>query len=199
MFYGGPLSATYPVAYVDGMIPSLGQDVFFRSRENINPWQEQYHSLIANIAGKFEGDVVTHNVVLGTEQGWLISDEFVAAQSIPNGSDPTTWLAIDATDPIYNNPNFGLPNPATPFLFDSIYSRESARRLRAGPGRRGRTLEDSGRRALRSCGYLLHPRDRHPADSRSDRDHRPIVRPRQPAGGHRVSAGSREAFLLRDV
>ena len=121
VFYGGPASATYPVAYVDGLVPSLGQDVFFRSRENIGPWQEQYHSAIANISGKFSGDVVTHNVVLGTEQGWLISNEFRAAQSIPDGSDPTTWLAIDGMNPIYNNPNFGLPNPATPFLFDSNY------------------------------------------------------------------------------
>ena len=71
VFYGGPSSATYPVAYVDGMIPPLGQDVFFRSRQNIDPWQEQYQSVIANISGKFSGDVVTHNVVLGTEQGWL--------------------------------------------------------------------------------------------------------------------------------
>ena len=72
VFYGGPASTTYPAAYVDGLVPSLGQDVFFRSRENIGPWQEQYHSAIANLSGKFQGDVVTHNVVLGTEQGWLV-------------------------------------------------------------------------------------------------------------------------------
>ena len=43
-------------------------------------------------------------------------------QSIPSETDPTTWLAIDAVNPIYDNPNFGLPNPATPFLFDSTYT-----------------------------------------------------------------------------
>ena len=127
LFYGGPSSATYPVAFVDGMIPPLGNDVFFRSRQNIDPWQEQYHSAIANISGKFEGNLVTHNVVLGTEQGWMISDVFHAMQSIPVTNppypfdDPTTWLAIDGMNPIYNNPTFGLPNPATPFLFDSSY------------------------------------------------------------------------------
>jgi len=121
LFYGGPASTTYPVAYVDGTIGPLGQEVFFRTRQNIDPWQEQYHSVIANISGKFSGDVVTHNVVLGTEQGWLITDGFRAVQSIPNALDPATWLAIDGVHPIYDNPNFGLPNPTTPFLFDSTY------------------------------------------------------------------------------
>jgi len=120
LFYGGPASATIPAAYVDGTIPPLGQNVFFRTRQNISPWQEQYHSAIANISGKFSGDAVTHNIVLGTEQGWLVSDRFRATQSIP-GADPSTWLAIDAMNPIYDNPNFGLPNPATPFSFDSTY------------------------------------------------------------------------------
>ena len=92
------------------------------ARQDIDPWQEQYHSVIANVSGKFSGDVVTHNVVLGTEQGWLITDGFRAEQSIPSGTDPTTWLAIDGVHPIYDNPNFGLPNPATPFLFDSTYT-----------------------------------------------------------------------------
>lgn len=34
VFYGGPSSVTYPVAYVDGMIPPLGNDVFFRAGEH---------------------------------------------------------------------------------------------------------------------------------------------------------------------
>ena len=119
LFYGGPSSTTYPVYYVGGAIPPLGNDVFLRSRQNIDPWQEQYHSAIANIAGKFEGDVVAHNIVLGTEQGWVISDRFRAVQS--SIVDPTTLLAIDGMNPVYDNPNFGLPNPATPFSFDSTY------------------------------------------------------------------------------
>jgi iron complex outermembrane receptor protein len=122
VFYGGPSSVTYPVAYVDGMIPPLGNDVFFRARENIDPWQENYQSVIANVSGKFSNGTVTHNVVLGTEQGWLSENGFRAEQSIPSATDPTTWLAIDAVHPIYDNPNFGLPNPATPFLFDSTYT-----------------------------------------------------------------------------
>ncbi len=111
LFYGGPASATYPVAPAT----FVGPDYFFRARQNIGPWQEQYHSAIANIAGKFEGDAVTHNVVLGTEQGWLISDRFRAAQSIPS-ADPATWLLINAADPTY-----GVLDPATPFVFDSTY------------------------------------------------------------------------------
>ncbi len=122
VFYGGPSSTTYPVAYVDGMVGPLGNDVFFRSRQNIDPWQENYQSLVANVSGKFYNGAVTHNVVLGTEQGWLSENSFRAEQSIPSATDPTTWLAIDAVQPIYDNPNFGLPNPATPFLFDSTYS-----------------------------------------------------------------------------
>ena len=108
LFFGGPASGTFPVAPVGG-------DYFFRARQNIGPWQEQYHSAIANIAGKFQGDVVTHNVVLGTEQGWLVSDRFRAAQSIPT-ADPSTWLLINAMDPMY-----GAAAPDTPFLFDSTY------------------------------------------------------------------------------
>ena len=122
VFYGGSSSLTYPAAYVDGMVPSLGQDAFFRVRENIDPWQENYQSVIANISGKFTNGSVTHNVVLGTEQGWLSETGFRAQESIPSATDSTTWLAIDAVHPIYNNPNFGLPNPATPFLYDSTYT-----------------------------------------------------------------------------
>jgi iron complex outermembrane receptor protein len=121
VFYGGTSVGTIPAAYVDGLIPPLGNDVFFRTRQNIDPWQENYQSMIANVSGKFFGDFVTHNVVLGTEQGWLTSDRFRAQQSIPDPTVPTTLLAIDAMNPIYDNPNFGMPNPATPFLFDSTY------------------------------------------------------------------------------
>ena len=63
---------------------------------------------------------MTHNVVLGTEQGWLISDRFRAAQSIP-GLSPTSWLAINGANPVYDESSYGLPDPATPFLFDSTY------------------------------------------------------------------------------
>ncbi len=118
LFFGGPASTTYPVAPVPDFV--LGPNWFFRSRQNAGPWQEQYHSVIANVTGKFHGEVVDHNVVVGTEQGWLISDPFVGAYSTP-GLNPNTWLAINAFGPIYNNPAFGLPNPATPIEFDSRY------------------------------------------------------------------------------
>jgi len=120
LFFGGPSSATYPVSYINGMIPSLGQNGFFRVRQNIDPWQEQYHSAIANISGKFHGNLVTHNVVLGTEQGWSISEPFHGEYSVPTLS-PTTWLAIDGMSPVYNNPYFGMPNPATPIHYDATY------------------------------------------------------------------------------
>ena len=109
LFYDAPSSATFPVAYV-------GSDIFLRSRQDIGPFQEQYQSLIANIAGTFEGGGVTHHVVFGTEEGWFTSDAFHATQTSP--LNPTTPLPIDAMDPVY-----GLvpPNPPPAIVFDSTF------------------------------------------------------------------------------
>jgi iron complex outermembrane recepter protein len=117
LFYGAPTSGTYPAAYV-GPTP-LGPTTFLRVRQNIVPWNEQYHSVVANLTCTLDAGVWQHHFVIGTEQGWLISDRFRGATSTP--LNPTTTLALDATDPFYENPATGLPNPDTPLVFDSTY------------------------------------------------------------------------------
>lgn len=123
LFYDAPSSSTFPVAFVDGAIPPLGQEVFLRSRQNIEPFREQYQSFIAALSGKLEGNVITHNIVLGTEEGWFTSNAFHATQTIPMTSPPfpfndfSTWLPINAASPIY-----GLPfNPTPAITFNSKF------------------------------------------------------------------------------
>jgi iron complex outermembrane recepter protein len=113
LFYDSASSATIPVAPAT----FLGPDDFFRTRQDIGPFREQYQSIIANLSGTVEGPLLTHHLVFGSELGWFTSDRFHAAQSIPT-ADPSTWLVIDAAAPVY-----GLvpPNVATPFVFDSTF------------------------------------------------------------------------------
>ncbi|MBN2577807.1 MAG: TonB-dependent receptor [Pirellulales bacterium] len=117
LFYGGPESGTYPVTYL-GPTP-LGPTTFLRVRQNVAPWNEQYQSVVANLTGAFETGLWQHHFVIGTEQGWLITDQFRGATSTP--LNPMTTLALDATYPYYQNPATGLPDPATPVVFDSTY------------------------------------------------------------------------------
>ena len=127
LFYDAPSSATIPIAYVDGAIPPLGNEGFFRSRQDISPFREQYQSVVANIAGKAEGSLVTHDLVVGTEAGWFTSDAFRGSYSNPVTNPPfpfaipQTWLAIDGANPVYNNPAFGPPPAADMLVFDSRY------------------------------------------------------------------------------
>ena len=114
LFYDAPSSATMPVAFIGPTI--LGPDTFLRSRQDIGPWDEQYQSAIANLSGKVEGPLGTHNLVFGTEEGWFTSDDFVATQTSP--ANPATPLPIDGMFPIYGLVPSNLP-PA--FLFDSQF------------------------------------------------------------------------------
>jgi iron complex outermembrane receptor protein len=74
--------------------------------------------MIANLSGKVEGPLVTHNLVFGAELGWFTSDEFLATQTSP--ANPATPLPIDGSDPVY-----GLvpPNPPPAYAFDSSFWR----------------------------------------------------------------------------
>ncbi len=168
VFYGGPSSATYPVAYVDGAIGPLGQDVFFRSRQNIDPFQEQYHSAIANISGKFSGDTVTHNVVLGDRTRLARLERLPRRPVDPQtrSIQPRGWLST-ASIRSTTIPTSACPTPPRRFRSIRPVLRESPRRLHSRPDRHRRALESVDRRALRSRRYDVRPRNRHPAVLRS--------------------------------
>jgi iron complex outermembrane receptor protein len=100
-----------------GTVPILnaGGSSLARQRRDIDEWQEQYHSVVANITGEFCTAGVGHKLVMGTEQGWLLEPDFTAYQSDPLFSP----LVIDAASPTY-----GLYDPvATPMLFDSEFNQ----------------------------------------------------------------------------
>ena len=110
LFYDTEESGTVPYEYL-GPAYGPGTNVFLRERANLFPWEEQYQSLIGNLAGKIHGEYVDHNLVFGTEQGWFASNTFNATESF--------GYLIDATSPVYSNPAT-LP-PA--FAYNSTYLR----------------------------------------------------------------------------
>ena len=120
LFYDAPSTTTYPVAFIGPT--ALGPDTFLRSQQTINPFSEQYQSIIANVARKFDAHTIKQNFVAGIETGWFSSSHFVASASSPQ--NPATSLAIDATSPIYGNTLTGLPNPATAATFDSRFRKD---------------------------------------------------------------------------
>ncbi len=111
LFYNAESSATIPVAEVTG---SPGQ--YFRIRQDIGPFNEQYQSLTADLAGKVDILGRTHTLLFGTEEGWFTNDGYHAVVSNPF-FDP---LIIDGNAPVYGN----VPAATFPVeVFDSNYYR----------------------------------------------------------------------------
>jgi iron complex outermembrane recepter protein len=67
----------------------------------------------ANLAAEFLTGSVEHKLVIGTEQGWFVSNNFRSESTIPGLQD----LPIDALAPDYRN----FPVFFQPAVFDSIY------------------------------------------------------------------------------
>jgi len=107
IFYYAPSSGTFPLSQA-GNSPLVT-----RSRQDIPQFFEQYYGITANLAGLFETGDWQHKMVLGTEQGWFISNNFTSESTIP-GLQP---LPINALQPTYNNP----PVLLTPAVFDATY------------------------------------------------------------------------------
>ena len=97
-----PVGTTPPPGYVN------------RVRENIDPFNEQYQSLIANLAGKMDIRGMTHHVVFGTEEGWFNSNEFRGASSLQY----LTPLNINYNAPVYGNLPPFIP---LPLVYDSTF------------------------------------------------------------------------------
>lgn len=116
LFYNAESSATIPAAplpYVEFVQP-LPPGYFYRSRQDINPLNEQYQSLTANLAGNLQIGSMTHHVVAGTEEGWFNSNKFHAASSLQY-FDP---LGINGNAPVYNT----VPSPVfEPLVFNSTF------------------------------------------------------------------------------
>ena len=98
LFYNTEGSATIPTADVTGSPGS-----FYRTREDIGPSNEEYQSMIVNLAGTVEIGPTTHHLVFGNEEGWYTSDLFEASRSTPF----LTPLVIDGFAPVYGN----VPSP----------------------------------------------------------------------------------------
>ncbi len=109
LFYNTEASGTIPSAPLPGVefVQPLPPGYLYRTREDIDPFNEQYQSLIANLAGKMEIAGMTHNMVFGTEEGWFTSNAFQGASSLQY-YDP---LGINPTAPVYGNVPSPLPLP----------------------------------------------------------------------------------------
>ena len=111
LFYNAESSATIPLAEVIG---SPGE--YYRMRQDIGPFNEQYQSLIADLAGKVDILGKTHTLLFGTEEGWFTNDGFHVVRSYPF-FDP---LIINGNAPVYGN----VPPATFPAeVFDADYYR----------------------------------------------------------------------------
>jgi len=107
IFYYAPSSGTFPLSQ------EPGTTTINRSRQDIPQFFEQYHGLTANLAGEFLTGSVEHKLVLGTEQGWFVSNNFRSESTIPGLQD----LPIDALNPDYRD----FPVFFRPAVFTSVY------------------------------------------------------------------------------
>jgi iron complex outermembrane receptor protein len=107
LFYYAPSVGTFPISQ------GLGPDTVARSRQVIDQFFEQYYGVTANLAAEFETGSWVHKLVLGTEQGWFISNNFRSRSSLPGLQN----YPIDAVNPMYSNP----PGIVLPAVFLSTY------------------------------------------------------------------------------
>jgi iron complex outermembrane receptor protein len=94
LFYNAESSATIPVAGVVGL-----PGAYFRERQELGPFVQQYQSLLADLAGRVDICGMTHTMVFGMEDGWFSSTAFHATSSSPF-FDP---LLINGNAPVYGN------------------------------------------------------------------------------------------------
>jgi iron complex outermembrane receptor protein len=108
LFYNAQGETTVPAAEVGT------SSVFLRTREDINPFNEQYQSVIAALAGKIEIGGMLHHVAFGTEEGWFTSNAFTGTSSSPL----VTPLPIDADNPTYGTVP---PGPIPAEVYNSTF------------------------------------------------------------------------------
>ena len=129
-FHDTTMLGTVPLS--TGTPFGLPGDLLFRQRQALDPFREQYYSMIADLAGKVDLMGVTHRLVLGTELGSFQSrdftgsfSEFAALQPLPF----PPFFFVAPTSPVFAfNPDLtrGLPQPplgAGQFTADFIQNR----------------------------------------------------------------------------
>uniref|UniRef100_A0A7C4LKQ9 TonB-dependent siderophore receptor n=1 Tax=Schlesneria paludicola TaxID=360056 RepID=A0A7C4LKQ9_9PLAN len=107
IFYYAPSFGTFPLEQ------QPNTTLVDRSQQSIPQFFEQYYGVTANLGGEFTTGALEHKLVLGTEQGWFISNNFTSESSIPGLQNYT----IDALQPVYLNP----PGLLLPAVFDATY------------------------------------------------------------------------------
>lgn len=107
IFYYAPSSGTFPLSQ------DPGTTTINRSRQDITQFFEQYHGITFNLAAEFVTGNIEHKFVMGTEQGWFISNNFLSESTIPGLQN----LPIDAANPDYTDPTVLF----TPAKFESIF------------------------------------------------------------------------------
>lgn len=107
IFYYAPSSGTFPLSQ------DPGTTTINRSRQDITQFFEQYHGITFNLAAEFVTGNIEHKFVVGTEQGWFISNNFLSESTIPGLQN----LPIDAANPNYTDPTVLF----TPAKFESIF------------------------------------------------------------------------------
>lgn len=125
--HDSPSTGTVPVS--TGAPFGLPDNIFFRQRQEIDPFREQYYSMIADLTGNVCTFGIKHQLLFGTELGFFESNDFTArfsnfTQAIP--LPPPFFFGLIPTSPInIFNPVYGLPQPSTAGggLFDSKYSK----------------------------------------------------------------------------
>lgn len=125
-FHDTTMLGTVPIS--TGTPFGLPGDLLFRQRQALDPFREQYYSLIGDLAGKVDLMGVTHRLVVGTELGTFQSrgfqgsfSEFASLQPLPF----PPFFFVAPTSPVFAfNPDLtrGLPQPPLgPGLFTADF------------------------------------------------------------------------------
>lgn len=129
-FFAGhdsPSRGTVPVA--TGAPFGLPDNILFRQRQEIDPFREQYYSMIGDITGQVCTFGIKHQLLFGTELGFFESRDFTGrfsnfTQAVP--LPPPFFFALVPTSGIdIFNPVYGMPQPTTAEggFFDSVYTQ----------------------------------------------------------------------------
>jgi iron complex outermembrane recepter protein len=113
-----PSDGTAPFMMIPGLTPAtfgLPPTTIFRQEEDLSFRHEQYYSIIADLNGKFNTGSISHNLLVGTELGYLNSQEQAFTsdpfQPVPFEIPPFPPVLVPfPSSPLnYENPNYNVP------------------------------------------------------------------------------------------
>jgi len=100
--------------------PGVAEGTLLRVKEEFSTQEEQYHSLIADVAIEEATGSLLHKLLFGSELGWLRVPDFKLQSSNPL----STPLLLNIFQPVYNNGQYGAPNPPLPFLLTIVQNQD---------------------------------------------------------------------------